>query len=352
VQYSHNDEKAKRFSEQALKRIAKDKLKPLPDIYALWYVYYSDMSPEIVRAVDILEANDQVVTSTRCQELYQRYLSNTQENNKVKTAGDAIQKTIEEVSGAVHGVSSATNKYKISLESINEEIKDDSSPQQVKSVLENVVHNTNEMLQENLKLEQELQKSTVLMQELRQDLETVKKQAMTDSLTGLANRKSFDVEMGRVIRESEKDGSAFCIIMMDIDHFKEFNDNYGHQVGDQVLRLVARTLIDNVKGRDVACRYGGEEFVIILPETNSNAGMMVADHLRNAVAGKDLVNRATNEKLGNITLSAGVAQHYIGEAVDDIIARCDEALYKAKNDGRNCVREAKKFEPPKEIEKS
>lgn len=340
MQYSQNPDKVKEYSKEALDRIARDGLLAVPDIYELFYLYYAEMSPEITRAIDILESSGKDINTERALELHERYLSKSSETARVKNAGDEIQKTIQEVAGAVHGVATATNNYKHSLEVITAEIDEDPSPERVKGALETVMRDTQNMIAENEKLEKELAKSTAIMEELRKDLEMVKKQAMTDSLTNLANRKAFDLEMTKVRKMSDESGKAFSLVLMDIDHFKAFNDNYGHQVGDQVLRLVARTLIDGVKGRDTACRYGGEEFAIILPDTNVDAGLKVADYLRLAVAGKDLVNRATGEKLGTITLSAGVAEYYHGESIEALINRADEALYAAKEHGRNNVREA------------
>ena len=121
------------------------------------------------------------------------------------------------------------------------------------------------------------------------------------------------------------------------DHFKGFNDNYGHQVGDQVLRLVARTLVDGVKGKDLVARYGGEEFVVILPDTQLQGGVIVADHLRKAVANKELINRSTGDKLGRITLSVGVSEFHKAETVEALIERADQALYTAKHNGRDQV---------------
>ena len=125
--------------------------------------------------------------------------------------------------------------------------------------------------------------------------------------------------------------------MVDIDHFKSFNDNFGHQVGDQVLRLVARTLKDGLKGRDFAARYGGEEFAIILPDTDLSAGVAVGNSLRKAIATKDVINRNTGEILGRITMSVGVAEFAGDPTLEDVVERADNALYTAKHNGRNQV---------------
>jgi diguanylate cyclase len=193
------------------------------------------------------------------------------------------------------------------------------------------------MIARNKALEAELKRSSAEMDTLRKDLENARQMALTDGLTSLANRKAFDAEIERAVKKSAEEEEAFCLILMDIDHFKAFNDNFGHQVGDQVLRLVAKSLTDGVKGRDFAARYGGEEFAIILAATSLQFGVKVADSLRGVVEGKELVNRNTGEKLGRITLSGGVAEYIKGESIESVIERADTALYTAKHNGRNQI---------------
>ena len=130
---------------------------------------------------------------------------------------------------------------------------------------------------------------------------------------------------------------GFRLMLVDIDHFKRFNDTWGHQTGDQVLRLVAMTLKSNLKGKDMAARYGGEEFAAILPATDLEGAVIVADNIRKAVQAKELLKRSTNEKLGRITASFGVAAYHPGDTPSSLIDRADRCLYAAKHAGRNRV---------------
>ena len=130
-------------------------------------------------------------------------------------------------------------------------------------------------------------------------------------------------------------GTPLSILMLDIDHFKNFNDGYGHQVGDQVLRLVAGVLQENVRDGDLAARYGGEELMAILPGAAIDAGFEAAERVRRRIAEARLTRRTTGEEISSITVSIGVAQFRMGETADGLIERCDKALYQAKRLGRN-----------------
>lgn len=337
MQYHHDSKQAQIYADSAFERLRKEGLSATPDIYELWYVYYSGQSPEITRAIDILIANQQKITAERCRELYARFLSDNKNEELVRRAGDEINSTIRNVTGVVRDVKAATEEYSVNLENVTSKVGSASSPEELQKVLTSIVSDTKDMLERNRTLEQELDKSSHVMEELQRDLENVRREAMTDGLTNLANRKAFDNELRRIAEEATVTEGTFALLMVDIDYFKSFNDNYGHQVGDQVLRLVARTLTDGVKGRDVAARYGGEEFAIILPDTGLQAAVTVGNALRKAVATKDVVNRNTGDKLGRITMSVGCAEFSPGENLQDLIERADAALYTAKHNGRNQV---------------
>jgi len=153
-------------------------------------------------------------------------------------------------------------------------------------------------------------------------------QASTDPLTGLMNRRSLE-NRARALRTS---GTEFALVMADLDHFKSLNDRSGHETGDRALRVFAETLRDFVRGEDVACRFGGEEFVVLLPGIGTHEAIEVIERVRAELA------RATSRgDVPTFTASYGIAQMSDAEDFDDLLARADQALFAAKKAGRDCI---------------
>ncbi len=324
-------------AQTVLTELAHAGIPATPEIYELFYVYIADLNADVVREIQTLTAHPGHLTLEACQTIYARYLSQDRTEAAVKRAGEQIQATIREVNDAVADVQNRTEDYNKNLHKTVQTMTSATDPGVIKSMVGVLVNDTKAMLETSHKLHGELQKSAKVIHDLQRDLEITRREAITDGLTGLCNRKAFDQEIKRVMNAAKTANAPFALLMIDIDHFKSFNDNFGHQVGDQVLRLVGRTLVDGIKGRDFAARYGGEEFAIILPESNIMAGMAVGNSLRKAIAQKDVMNRNSGEKLGRITMSVGVAEFVAGESPEEMIERADGALYTAKHNGRNQV---------------
>ncbi len=159
-------------------------------------------------------------------------------------------------------------------------------------------------------------------------------EALTDGLTGVYNRRWLDKMLPRLLQRSEQDGQPFCVLMIDVDHFKVFNDNYGHAVGDSALREVAYTLAKKVRPIDLVVRYGGEEFCVLLPETDLQSGIGAAERLRKAIQNTEICD-GSEVPIPNITISAGLAVRRAGENADEMLKRADQALYLAKANGRD-----------------
>jgi diguanylate cyclase (GGDEF)-like protein len=159
--------------------------------------------------------------------------------------------------------------------------------------------------------------------------------ATSDGLTGLYNRRYLDTSLANELARSQRYGHDMSIIMFDVDHFKQFNDEHGHDQGDRVLQLMSRIVKGQIRTLDIPCRYGGEEFLIILPETNHEYAMGIAERLRKKIEETPLDGL-------NVTVSIGVASYpaIVVENYQEFIEAADKALYEAKNAGRNCVRSA------------
>lgn len=335
--YRHELDVADNFANKAINRMRLDEMPPVPQNFEVWYVYYANVNPKLRAEVNDLLLSQDKITERDCQDLYEKYLNFGHDRETFQRAGDQINSTLQDVSGLLQNVKTTTGQFTGILKDTTSKLNRAKEPEDVQKLLEIITKETNRMVAYNEELEGRLDQSYSVMNELKRDMERIRREAVTDGLTGLANRKAFDEQIGRLTRESKKEGQIFSLIMIDIDHFKAFNDQYGHQVGDQVLRLVAMTLINEVKGQDMAARYGGEEFAIILPGTNANAAKVVAENLRKAVEKKEVINRSTGQNLGQITISLGVAQFYSHENADDLVHRADRALYASKDKGRNQV---------------
>jgi len=208
---------------------------------------------------------------------------------------------------------------------------------EAKTAISSAIKITRDISEKNSILEVSLRRSSAEIERLRGNMEVLRLKAYTDGLTGIANRKSFDQVLRQSTINAMEDGTSLCLMMIDIDHFKAFNDTHGHQVGDLVLRLLAATLRKNVKGQDTPARYGGEEFAVILPNTQLVDAMTVAETLRKAISRKNLRDKKSGNDMGRIAISAGVTSFQYGEAVGQFIYRTDQALYHAKNTGRDKV---------------
>ncbi|WP_049721592.1 GGDEF domain-containing protein [Gilvimarinus polysaccharolyticus] len=172
---------------------------------------------------------------------------------------------------------------------------------------------------------------------LRQQVTNLQREARTDALTGLFNYRHFDLILNQEMERVRRSGLPMVLVLCDIDHFKQFNDTYGHEVGNRMLQQVARVIDQQLRQLDTACRYGGEEFALIFPSTSLSQAKGVAERIRTAVAAVELELSATQKVA--VTLSLGLASFVSSESLlaSELVANADEQLYRAKKQGRNCV---------------
>ncbi len=189
-----------------------------------------------------------------------------------------------------------------------------------------------EILEANEKLQARLADAENKIQTQAEELRTQQSEARTDSLTKLANRRAFDDCLEKGVARFRKEGRPMCLLLFDVDHFKKFNDTYGHQAGDEVLRQVANTLTRAAKATDLACRYGGEEFGLVMPNTSISHARIAAERIRAAIEATQV--EFEGQTL-SVTASMGVAEIMKNDDAACLIRRSDEAIYCAKGAGRN-----------------
>lgn len=330
-------EKPDYIASQVQQRLAADGLPPTPQIYSLFYTYYTGGNPEVNRAVDQTVREEKKLTPEICEEIYTNLLSDKQQASVIEENTRKLQELMTELTTVLSGAGNNQRSFQQSLQKKSAKLSDMSDVGEIRLMVSTLVDDTKRMIEENQKMEQRLDQSASELQVMRQDMQELKKEAVTDALTGLPNRKAFDGELRLRAADALDKAKPLSLLMVDIDHFKGFNDTYGHQVGDQVLRLVARALQDSLKGAEFVARYGGEEFGVVLPEMKLKDAERLANKLRETIAAKDIVNQARGEKLGKLSVSLGVTQFQPGEPLMGFIDRADRALYKAKAEGRNCV---------------
>ena len=310
---------------------------PTPDNYAVWFSYVGKTVPALTAAIDSVLAKGGAFTPTMNEDFRKAATEASSEDAALGDIAKRVENAVGRIIGYVDTASKGVVQYEDSLASFSGRIAEDLNPEALTAVVGEIVAATRSVLEANEQLASKLYVSSNEVSRLRDDVLQLRREASVDHLTKLFNRKMFDASLREAADLSDQKGNPVSLLMVDIDYFKKFNDTHGHQLGDQVLKLVARTLSDNVRDSDTAARYGGEEFSVVLPMTALKDALGRAEVIRNMVASRNITNRVTGENLGQVTMSVGVAQYRKGEDLHELIQRADEALYHAKRTGRNRV---------------
>src|SRR6516165_9282392 len=298
------------FAEVALGQIRSLKQTAIPRNYEIWYVYATGYNAPLNKIINETLARNGKLTEADLEQIYDTYLSHIKTTDRIDKVGARVIGEIDDVMKLLTDALAMSTTYGASLDGASKKLSAAKNGQQVKAIVQTLVKSTGEMRDLNKALEERLALSKSEISNLQQSLEAIRAESLTDPLT---------------------------LLMFDIDHFKSFNDSYGHLTGDQVLRLVGMSLKQTIKGQDITARYGGEEFVVVLPNTALRQALTVADHIRRAVMAKELKKKSTGEILGRVTISVGVSMLKQGDDTDALIERADACLYAAKRNGRNRV---------------
>ncbi len=325
------------LARRAVEEMERAGVWPTPLNFELWLHYIGDPDGALGQEMTRLLAAGDAFTEGTAEMLAAEYLPRGRLSEEIRDAGAVLNRELSTVSEAIATAKRSQAAYGKTLAGASAHLEGSAEPEALMSVVAELSEATNRVQKENATLEQRLETSTKEVARLREHLEQVRRDAMTDALTNLANRKAFDEELLRAIDEAEKTRKPMTLAVLDIDNFKRFNDTWGHQTGDQVLRYVASVIGRVSKSPRVAARYGGEEFAIIFPNEAAQKVEAALNQIREEVGTRALRRRSTNDELGAVTISAGLAQRRPGETGSSLLDRADEALYASKRSGRNKV---------------
>ena len=336
MRYDDTIDDSKQYLRVALELMGKHGLPTDPVNYCVWYEYASGKNNELNAAIDQHLEDKAAFSGDLCQQLYNQYI--TSGNEKVTTlVREELKKIFAEIIGAIRTTRQDFSQSENNLETIGDAIVPNLTEADVEKIVSQIKSEIKHLESTSSSFKEQLQQATREIDQLKNKMQRYRDEALMDPLTRILNRRGFDKNLEQAIENANRTETDVCLIMADIDHFKQINDTHGHLVGDNVLRMVASTIKESIKGKDHAARIGGEEFAIVLPETPFAGAMKLADNMRLTFERLDLKKKNTGESLGRITLSFGVAIYQQNETPDDFVQRADEALYQSKKTGRNKV---------------
>ena len=326
----------------AIEMMERAKVWPTALNFELWLHLVADPTGALAQEMQRLLTAGEQITDFLAEDLAHTFLPKARLQDQIRDAGDQLSEELATVSRAIQTAQKTSAEYGEQLAGATQELSEQMDSGELKQLVRGLTSATNRAQSENRTLEQRLAESTAEVGRLRDHLVQVRRDATTDGLTNLANRKSFDEELERACAEADTTGHSVLLAVLDIDHFKNFNDTWGHQTGDQVIRYVASVIGRVGAPPRFAARYGGEEFAMIFSGETAAQVEQNLHEIREEVGSRHLKRRSTNEDLGAVTISAGFAERKKSELPVSLMERADAALYDSKHAGRNRVTRAER----------
>ncbi|MEQ1490298.1 MAG: GGDEF domain-containing protein [Terricaulis sp.] len=303
--------------------------------YEVWLSYRLNRNQALREAIDSRIGSGMTFTSEDNAQLHEQHFTGLGASAQILLAGEKIARDLGQVVSFLKDAENKSGDYGRTLENAATDLNRSMAPDQIRQVVASLAAATLDMANHNQTLNEQLKKSTSEIDTLRTSLESVRMESLTDSLTGLANRRMFDETLRMRIEEAKAQRTELSLLLCDIDFFKRFNDTWGHHTGDQILRFLASALQAHARPDFLVARYGGEEFAVIMPRMTARVAQQTAEALREAIQAKRLRRRSTNEDLGQVTVSIGIARLQSGDTPAGLIERADACLYASKRNGRN-----------------
>ncbi|MBV8917087.1 MAG: diguanylate cyclase [Bradyrhizobium sp.] len=323
------------ISANALQLMGQLDVPIIPTNFTVWFAYVLGRSAALRKMINILRSNKRHFDKALNRELYGTFVkSQSSFGDAAETISEELDAILANVRSDLSGAIADNAAHSEELTEVGRTLRSTGDTQ---LALKRLGEELAKATQRASGLEAKLVDASKELDGLRKSLEEAEARSRTDALTGLANRRAMEIFLRAAQLKAMEQGDPLSVFLVDVDHFKRFNDKYGHQLGDQVLRIVAKYLQEGIRDCDLAARYGGEELLCILPGATIESCQQVAERIRTRIASAKVTRRTTGEEVGQVTISIGVALFDPGESFDGLIERCDRALYQAKQSGRNCT---------------
>ncbi|MFQ5624831.1 MAG: GGDEF domain-containing protein [Paracoccaceae bacterium] len=320
-----------------IKRIDELGLDPTPGVFTVIHECVSDPDSAIAKELELRISSGRAVTEGYLGELHAGHFPDLSAAEAYRKVGSGLSRQVSSVqkildTGIRHG---AEISHEVS--GIATTLGKSESRQAVLKYAGELQGSNRALLESMNRMRTGLTRAHSDVSRLRQELEQVRRNANTDHLTSLANRRRLDEFLLQQMASSDPADNPLSFVLIDIDRFKMVNDSFGHDVGDNILKHYAALLQRNTKGKDLAARFGGEEFCLVLPNTDIAGAEKIADIIRQSFENCRWISRRDGRDIGTVTASFGAAQFRPGEGAEQLMKRADLALYAAKEAGRNRV---------------
>ncbi|MFT7372870.1 MAG: diguanylate cyclase [Oleiphilaceae bacterium] len=328
--------KAIALLKQTLPEMNKRNIPTTPENYAIWYEYVSGKNTKLVDAIHLLDKQHASFSDNVLSELYITHIANAHQAAVNQLSG-SVKKIINDFLIKITAEGEGLRDFANALSEFSKKVDGVDDINDIKQLISHLLQETRKQETSTQNMQTSLETIAIEMKNLRVEVAKLNAEAKTDSLTKINNRRAFDMEVENCVSNSTSQEKPLCMLFVDLDHFKVFNQKFGHTIGDKVLRFVATLLKNNIKGSDFVARFSGEQFIILLPETDYNDALSVAENVRDRLSKQTLSDSAERIELGTITASIGVANYQFGDNSESLTRKADQCMRAAKQAGRNRV---------------
>ncbi|MGJ8693511.1 MAG: GGDEF domain-containing protein [Thalassotalea sp.] len=320
---------AKRYAEITMELLTKHAIPPTPINYSVFFLYTNGSQPLLNQQINLQIKQNKALDCIFIEALFNQFVSNSEQVNHgiINPLNDSINSLLTKIDAQVTQDEEAVNN----LRKIDSALEKSNQPASLNKVVNYLLNTINNSTNQHKNLSEELNKTNGEVSELREKLKVARKEAISDALTGLLNRRGCEERLQQIDLEETHTSLA-----IDIDHFKKINDNFGHFIGDKVLQRVANSIKTNISDADLAVRYGGEEFVVVMVNKTVLEAKVIAEKIRLSISNLKLKQRNSDQYLPQISVSVGIAENKGESCWLELFKRADDALYQAKSSGRNC----------------